>query len=218
MAQRISFFVSDKHFVNTSVLSIREFEENLPFPLSLPYVMRSSLAGYFFLVLVLGLKCRKILFDFLTSSETKLIPINGLVFANLLSGTFFGTINLSFTIIALILSVPVKNILDEHACNMIALSGCFHLIGLIIWNCFIAVCRILYIKAQNLMKYELGELRFFAVFISLGIVLQLSLSIFLFYFEDGNFLGKLCNHQSAQDLEIFRQYMASELALISYLL
>jgi len=114
-----------------------------------------------------------------------MIPINGLVFVNLLSGTFFGTVNLAFTIISLILSVPIKNVLGDQACNWISLSGCFHLIGLIIWNCFIAICRILYIKAQNLMKYELGELRLFGVFISFGV------------------------HQSALDLEIVGQYMAS---------
>ncbi len=204
----------NKHWINASALTIDEFEEKLPFPLSLPYLIRSSFAVYFFLVLVLGLKCRKILFDFLTATETKMIPINGLVFVNLLSGTFFGTVNLAFTIISLILSVPIKNVLGDQACNWISLSGCFHLIGLIIWNCFIAICRILYIKAQNLMKYELGELRLFGVFISFGVVLQLSLSIFLFYFEDGNFLGKMCTHQSALDLEIFGQYMASVFTFI----
>ena len=122
MAQRIRLFVSDKHWMNTSLLSITEFEENLPFPLSLPYWMKSSLAVYFFFVLVLGLKCRKILFDFLTASETKMIPINGLVFANLLSGTFFGTINLVFTIMSLSLSAPIKSILGEQ----VSISATFY--------------------------------------------------------------------------------------------
>jgi hypothetical protein len=211
MAQHISFYVPDEQWINTSAIIIRGFEENLPFPLNLPYYLRTYFAVYIFLVLVLGLKCRKILFDYFAASATKLIPINGLAFANLLNGTFFGSLNLVFTIFSLILTVPIKNVLGEHACNLIALSGCFHVIGLIVWSCLFAIGRILYLKAQNLFKNGPGELNCFSVCISLGIVFQLSLSMFLFQFEDGNFLRKLCSHRSAHELEIFQHYMASSL-------
>ena len=123
-----------------------------------------------------------------------------------LSGIIFGTFNLSFASTVLILKVSLKSLFGSSFCNVVPLAGCINLTGYIIWSSLVAIYRILYIKAQNWVKYRVGERRLLRYFIVLGLLLQTVLSIVIYYFDDESLVSKACNHFSAEDVEILQQY------------
>jgi len=117
-----------------------------PFPFNLSPGYRHLLAVYLALILIAGLKCRRIIYNFLVSPDTKVNLINGLILANLISGSTFGTINLVIGIFAAMTSHPVSEVLGDDFCSLFTLQAGLHLTGSIIWNSLLAVSRILFIK------------------------------------------------------------------------
>ena len=116
--------------------------------------------------------------------------------------------------VAIVIPLPFSCVLGHQDCMWIGFSGCLGFTGSIIWTCSIAVCRIFYIKAQNWVKFKIGEQRLLTYFVILGIFLQITLSSFIFYFDDASFLTKMCNHHSSEDLEIIHSYMVEILLML----
>ena len=187
-----------------------DFTEDLPFPLSMPYYLRIAFGIYLILLIIGGLICRRIILKFLRAPETKSNPINSLIWMDQICGIVFGTFNLIFGSVTLILPVSLGSIMGEQFCNSVPpLAGCINLTGYIIWSALIAIYRTLYIKAQNWVKYKIGEKRLLKLFIFLGSFVQLSLSLTIFYFDDDSLVVKVCHHYSPNDLEIMQQYRVS---------
>jgi hypothetical protein len=211
MLNKIFFFSLDTDDPRQSKtpLYIQEFPKDMPFPLSMPYLVRITISLFLMSVILAGLKTRKVIFNYLTAPETKMIPINVLILINLISSTLFSTTNFTFIMIAIINHLPFSCLLGDKSCKWIAFSGCLGFTGSIIWTCLIAVSRIFYIKAQNWVKFKIGEQRLLTYLVSIGIFLQLTLSTFIFYFDDASFLNKMCSHRSSEDLEIIHTYMVN---------
>ena len=66
---------------NVTLVGLQFFDstKKLPFPLNLHLQARMSIAVFFTFVLMAGIYLRKTIFDYLNSPETKLGPINFLI-------------------------------------------------------------------------------------------------------------------------------------------
>ena len=189
--------------VTTNLFS---YFEDFPFPLSMPYSLRVIFGIYLILIIIGGLTCRKMILQYLQAPDTKSNPINSLIWMDQLNGIVFGTFNLVYGAVVLVLPISLKSIFGQQFCDWIPLAGCINLTGYIIWSCLIAIYRILYIKAQKWVKYGIGERRLLVVCITVGLSLQLCLSLGIFYFDDESLVAKVCSHYSAEDLQILHLY------------
>ena len=207
MSKEVSFFSYENL---TLPMYVEDFHFTLPFPLSLPYYFRVLLSAYLFLVLIFGLKFRKIIFRYLQNPETNSNPINKLIFANMLSGTLLGTVNVTFGIVVNLLPSPFPKILGDNTCQFIKMSGSLNLHGSFIWTCLIAICRILYIKAQNFIKYKVGEQRMVILILTFGMSLQFALSFIPLYFDNASLLWKLCTHHSQEYLDNIQDFQVTK--------
>ena len=206
MSTNVSFFVSEDI---PKPLFLTYFQTSQPFPLNLHYSLRVLIAAWLLLILIGGLKVRHIIYNYLHSSDTKFNPINGLAYAHLLSGTLLGSSNLIFGIASILISEPLSSYFGEDKCGWMKLSGCLNLHGSIIWTSLIAICRILYIKAHNWIKYDLGDKILFVVILNIGLCLQLIPSMVCSYYDDASMSWKLCSHQSQEDIVTMQYYKAS---------
>ena len=186
------------------------YSNDLPFPLSLPYHLRVIFGTYQIAIILGGLICRRIILRYISAPETKTNAINSLIWFEQLNAAIFGSFNLILAAVLLIFKTPLRAEFGNNFCNWIPLAGCINLSGGYIWSCLIAIYRILYIRAQQWVKYKIGERRLLTGFIYIGFVLQLMLSLTIFYFDDESLVGKACNHYSADDLEIMLQYKVSD--------
>jgi len=204
------YYVAKDNSKNQAGILFFNFTEDYPFPLSMPYPLRIFFGIYLILLIIGGLVCRRIILQFLRAPETKSNPINSLIWMDQICGIVFGTFNLIFGSVTLMLPVSLKSIMGEQFCNIVPpLSGCINLTGYIIWSALIAIYRTLYIKAQNWVKYKIGEKRLLKLVIYLGSFVQLSLSLTIVYFDDDSLVVKVCHHYSPNDLEILQQYRVS---------
>ena len=144
--------------------------------------------------------------QYLQAAETRSNPINSLIWIDQLNGIVFGTFNLVYGTVGLVLPMSLRSQFGQQFCDWIPLAGCINLTGYIIWSALIAIYRILYIKAQNWVKYGVGERRLLCICITAGVSLQLFLSIGIFYFDDESLVGKVCSHYSAEDLQVLQLY------------
>lgn len=186
-----------------------KYAEDLPFPLSMSYTLRVTIGIIIILILIGGLTFRGMIFKYLRSPDAKSNQINSLIWIDQICGLVFGSFNLIYGSITLILPFSLRSLMGSRFCDWVPLGACLNLTGYIIWSALIAVYRILYIKAQNWIAYKVGNKTILKLFIFLGFFLQLSLSMAIFYFDDESVFGKGCNHFSSDDLEIFQEYRVS---------
>ncbi len=202
-------FGESEYSKNQSKPLIFYYKEDFPFPLSMQYPVRLTFGIAILLIVFGGLSLRRMIFKYLGSPDAKLNHINSLIWIDQLCGLVSGTLNLIYGSSTLILPMSLRSILGSQFCNWIPFGPCINLTGSIIWSTIIAVYRILYIKAQQWVKYKVGEELLLKIMIFLGVFLQLALSVVIFYFDDESLVGKLCNHFSSDDLEIFQKYRVS---------
>ena len=191
---------------NKSTPLIFNFTEDFPFPLSMKYPVRVTFGIIILLIIIGGLACRRMILKYLRSPDAKLNEINSLIWIDQICSLVFGTFNLIYGSITLILPVSLRSIMGSQFCDWIPLGPCINLTGNIIWSTLIAVYRILYIKAQNWVAYKVGTKLLLKLLIFYGFFLQLALSMAIFYFDDESLVGKICNHFTSDDLEIFQEY------------
>ena len=203
MSNNVSFFVTEDL---PQPIFLTYFKTSQPFPLNLHYSLRVLVAAWLLLILIGGLKVRLIMYKYLSSTDTKFNPINGLAYVHLLSGTFLGSSNLIFGIASILISEPLRSYFGEWTCGWMKFSGSLNLHGSIIWTSLIAICRIMHIKAQNWIKYDLGEKILYAAVLLIGMCLQLITSIICSYYDDTSISWKLCNHHSQEDIKTMQYY------------
>jgi hypothetical protein len=100
-----AFFVVEASRNSTFPAALRHDPSQLPFPLNSSAPVQIAFSAYLVLVLLSGLRCRKVIYDYLVFPDTKMSPINGLILAHLLSGTLFGSAVLTFAAAAPLLPV-----------------------------------------------------------------------------------------------------------------
>jgi hypothetical protein len=204
------FFLDiDQHNIS-KIIKFTPFSERegLPFPLYLHIVWRALLVLALLFTLIKGLKLRKVIVDFVISPDSKLGPINYMILVDQVNSLFLG-ISIIFQITANICSVPLSILLGNEFCNFVQFIGAIYLGGSCIWGCFIALFRVLFIKAQTWLTCSVGTNRLIITMLTLG-----ALQIFLFagvsFQIDGESLTKkLCYHLSFSDMAVIKDYQVS---------
>jgi hypothetical protein len=82
---------------------------------------------------VFGLKLKSIIVSYLRAPDTKLNPINSLIWMDQLNSICFGTVNLLFGAFAFVLVDPIRKSVGNSFCDWIPLFGCFSNVGSVIW-------------------------------------------------------------------------------------
>jgi len=159
-------------FSQTDISKILNFtplseSEGLPFPLYLHLLWRTLLVLSLLFTLIEGLKLRKVIVDFIISPESKLGPINYLILVDLINSLFLG-VSIIFQITAYLCPVPLSIFLGNKFCNLIQFIGAIYIGGSCIWGSFIALFRVLYIKAQNWLTNSVGVPRLLIIMLTFG--------------------------------------------------
>jgi hypothetical protein len=81
-----------------------------------------------------------------------------------------------------------------------------HNVGNISWSCLIAIYRVLYLKAQTWVKFQIGENRLLLLFIILGLSVTLSFGFLLVVIDEESITLKFCNHHDYTYLDILNYH------------
>ena len=92
---------------------------DLPFPLSLPYLLRMIFGAYHLVIMTGGLLFRKIILQYIHAPETRTNMINSLIWFEQLNGAIFGSFNLILAAVLLMLRSSLRDNLGNHFCNWI---------------------------------------------------------------------------------------------------
>ena len=113
------------------------FQESLPFPLNLSLPFKILISVILILILSFGSKLRVIIFSYLKAPDTKMGPINYLIWIDQANGLFLG-VSISYKLIAINCPFPLREMFGETFCEWIDLPGCVYLAGSNIWSSIIA--------------------------------------------------------------------------------
>ena len=134
-------FVSFHDETNVTVLFYPlEDHQSVPFPLNHHPSWKVGITVMQILTFIFGLKLRVIIFSYLLCPESKLGPINVLIWMDQINGIFLA-IGTALRMMAVNSPVPLSNIFGNEFCKWIGLPGCIHLCGSIFWSCLIAFYR-----------------------------------------------------------------------------
>ena len=139
----ITFCFSSQN--NSNYFEILEFQPfdnalSLPFPLYKSYPIRMTISLFLFCTLVYGLQLRTVIFAYLLAPETRMGPINSLIWMDQFTGSI-GGLSIMLRIILILLPVPINDILDGDYCSWMDMPGRFYVVGSITWSSFIAIYR-----------------------------------------------------------------------------
>ena len=151
------FFIKDPNVENDYNVTYFHRNPTVPFPVNLSYEWKISVIVLYAFFLLSGFGFRGIIFSYLTQPDTKQYPINFLLLLDQCNGMFFG-LTLIFEISTLYLEYPLRDVLGDNFCKWIRFPVTSYAYGCLIWGCFIALYRILYIKANNWFIYKVTKL------------------------------------------------------------
>jgi hypothetical protein len=203
---------------NTSkIISFTQFSESegLPFPLHLHLVWKTLFVLSLLFILVEGLKLTKVIVDFVISPESKLGPINYVILVDQINSLFLG-ISIIFQISVNICPIPLSILLGNEFCNFVRFIVAIYIGGSCIWGCFIALFRVLFIKAQNWLTNSVGVQRLLVIMLTFG-----ALEIFLFAGVNFQIDGesptkKLCYHLSFYDMAVIQDYQVRYCPILNF--
>ena len=134
-------FESNSTFA-TDQIEFKFFEEKdrLPFPLNLSLPLKILITLCLCANQIFGTYFRAIIFAYLKAPETKLGPINKLIWIDQVNGIFFG-ISTTFVIALLVLPFNLNDMFGHSLCDWLILPGSFYISGSVVWSCFIAFYR-----------------------------------------------------------------------------
>jgi len=174
--------------------------EAFPFPLYLNFGFKALLSAFSMLIFFFGIKQRIFIFRYLKTVDTKK-PMNILILIDQINGLLLG-FGIIFKIIAILSPVPLSNLFGNSFCQLTALPGCMYTVGKIVWSCFVALLRIVYIKAQSWLKFTIGEKSLVYPMLLFGVTLVLSVAFLLVKFDNKNAVKKICLHHSDKYIDI----------------
>ena len=137
MSTATNFFESENV---TLVFNSFEDDLNLPFPLNLNKGWTIVITLQQILTLVFGIKLRSIIILYLLSPDTKLGPINSLIWMDQINGIFLA-FAIALRMMAINSPIPLSQVFGDSFCEWIGLPGCIYICGAVVWSCFIAIYR-----------------------------------------------------------------------------
>ena len=177
----------------------------LPFPLYLNAYWRYLLAASLVIILIQGAKLRKIIISFICSPETKVGPINTLILMDQINGLVLAA-GIVMRVTFILSPVPMSTVVGTWICWLANFTGNVYIAGSYIWGCYIALFRVLYIKAQDWLKNKIGIGNLLLKMLIAGIFQVLLFSISLAITDNENSTKKMCAHLSDVDLDILDGY------------
>ena len=66
--------------------------------------------------------------------------------------------------------------------------------------------RILYMKKEQWVKYQIGERRLLILVLMVGGILNVAIAFALVQHDHQSLLSKICSHYSERNLEVMREY------------
>ncbi len=131
-------FLDDQNV--TSMFYPLEEKLSLPFPLNLHFGWRIMITLTQLLTLIFGIKLRAIIFSYLLCPESKMGPIDSLIWMDQMTGVFLA-VGIILRMCAINSPVPLSQIFGTNFCKWIGLPSILYVCGDIIWNCLIALYR-----------------------------------------------------------------------------
>ena len=202
MPEKVSFSLPGRN--ETIFFKSFEFKDGLPFPLYLSLELKLSLAVILFIALIFGIRLRGFIFKYLRSPDTK-GPVNYLIWVDQVNGFLLGVV-IVLKIVLTVSPIPLSLIFNETFCEWIDLPGCMYIVGATVWTSFIAFFRIIFIKAQNWLKFRVGEKRLLRLLLGLGTFFHVGGGLLFAALDDNSVVGKMCLHYSTQEMEILHNH------------
>ncbi len=203
MESDLALFISNNKTDLIFFKPLSDFE-GLPYPLYLACQWKNLITILQVAALASGLKLHWIIFKCLKSPESN-GPLNRLIWMDQINGLFLGAV-LAIKIFAMNSPNSLNELLGEEFCQFFDLMGTLNAVGSVTWTCFIAFFRIGYIKAQNWIKANVGEMTLLNLLLGLGVILNFGLALLLVTFDSHSSGKKICKHLSGQDIKIIQQY------------
>jgi hypothetical protein len=160
-------------FDNVSTFeSLRPFHpfndsDGLPFPLYINGYWKALISTVLLCTLIEGTRLRIVILSYLSSPDTKLGSVNYLIWIDQINGFFLG-----YTIVARIMFIvspyPVSDLLGFDFCKLNVFFISVYLSASNVWSCFIAIFRVVFIKAQNWLSTQIGEINLLKIMIGFG--------------------------------------------------
>ena len=150
-------------------------------------------------------RLRWVIFSYLRAPDTKMGPINNLIWIDQVNGIFLG-IALFGKIIFILTPMPFSELLGSDFCDWSDLPGCIYLAGSFIWSSFTAIYRVMYVKSQNWIRNVVGEKRLLTIFITIAFSCHISISLWLAKYDYRSSADKMCYHRSNEEMLIFQTY------------
>ena len=183
-------------------------QDGLPFPLYLHPVWKVLLAITLIFTLIKGTRLRKIIIDYIISPESKLGPINYLIWVDQINSIFLG-INVLFRIILFLSPIPISTLIGSEICNFTEFIFLIFLAGSYAWSCYIALFRVLFIKAQKWLTDSIGIKNLLWIMLIAGTAQILFFANIILYIDEDSFLKKICYHLSLNDVIIMQDYQVN---------
>ena len=180
-------------------------EESLPFPLYLSAPVRMIISILQTISLTIGFKYRSIIISYLRAPDTKTGPINYMIWIDQMNGCFLGLAILG-KLVMINCPVPLSEVLGQSFCDWVDLPGSVYLAGSFIWSGLTASYRVLFIKAQNCISNGIGYTKLFHIFLAIGLLLHIPVSMWLAMFDYRSSSEKMCTHNSNQENAIYLMY------------
>ena len=179
--------------------------DGLPFPLYLSPIWKIILSISLLATLIQGTRLRAIIVSYIASPETKLGPINYLIWVDEMNGALLG-VSIAFRIAFILCPSPVNVYLGNDFCKFSEFIGVVYIGGASTWGCYIAVLRVWFIKGQMWLQDTIGVVRLLQVMLLLGGVLNLSAGLLFLHIDDDSITKKFCYHFSVNDFKIMQEY------------
>ena len=198
METQLLFFTDGATTAHFQVDGDRSF---LPFPINQIMFIRLVMSLILAAILVQGLRKRFIILAYMRSPEIKMNPPNFLYSLDQANGIFLALI-IIFRIIFNLLPEPMSDLVDPRICSFAELMSGFYLSGTIVWRCYIAILKLLYIKAQSWLLDRIGVNKLVALTVILGLSKMTLFSLVMINSDKDSYLKRSCYHRNAADLEI----------------
>ena len=180
-------------------------QDGLPFPLYLHPIWKIIFSLTLLFTLIEGTRLRKIIIDFISSPESKLGPINYLIWVDQINSFFLG-INLLFRVVFFLSPEPIGILIGREVCDFTEFSILIYLAGSSIWGSYIALFRVMFIRAQTWLTNSIGIKNLLWLLLSIGTGQIFYFAIVTLFVDEESYAKKVCHHLSFDDVIIMQEY------------
>ena len=193
-----SFFTGGATFTYFKMNSDKSF---LPFPINQNLFVKILVCSVLAAILILGFRKRFLILTYMLSPEVKMNPPNLLFGLDQINGIFLALI-IIFRIIFNLLPEPLSDLADPRICAFAELMSGSYISSTIVWRCYTAVLKLVYLKAQNWLQNTIGVNNLLLALVIVGLGKIALFSSVMIYSENDSYIKRSCYHRNATDLEI----------------